>query len=84
LQEGGTGGKPTRRGLTVRQGELAHYGESLLGAEWVNDAGKWVERIKAQPEKVGRVFDEVAALKRARQIRKTVAGCAEDLWGRFK
>ena len=57
--------------------------ERVLGDEWVNDAGKWVNRIKSNPNKVVRVFNDVMATMKEGKLLTTPAGLAEDNWKRF-
>lgn len=71
-------------GLTARQVEIAQFAEGVLNGEWVNDAGKWVQRIKAQPEKVWRVFADVKAAVTEGRVKTTPARMAEFNWGVFK
>lgn len=80
-QANGGKGKP---GLTARQVEVAAFGESVLNGEWVNDAGKWVGRIKVNPEKVFRVMADVKAAKVEGRIKTTPARMAEFNWGVFQ
>lgn len=74
-------GKP---GLTARQIEVAQFGEAVLNGEWVNDAGKWIGRIKTDAEKVFRVMADVKAAKVEGRIKTTPARMAEFNWGVFK
>jgi hypothetical protein len=73
-----------KAGLTARQIEVAQFGESVLNGEWVNDAGKWVTRIKQDAEKVFRVMADVKAAKVEGRVKTTPARMAEFNWGVFK
>lgn len=64
--------------------ELAQRGEILLGDEWINDAGKWVNRIKAKPKLVERVFSELGRALTEGDSLTTSAGYVEDLWKRWE
>lgn len=77
----GTPGKPA---LTVRQVEVAQFAESVLNGQWVNDGGKWIQRIKANPEKVWRVMADVKCAITERRVKTTPAQMAEFNWGMFK
>ena len=76
--------KPLKPGLTGRQAEVAAFAESVLNGEWVNDAGKWVGRIKVDAEKVFRVFADVKAARVEGRIKTTPARMAEFNWGVFQ
>ena len=80
FQGGGSGG----RGLTKGQAEVAVFCESVLNGQWVNDGGKWVERIKVNPEKVMRVMSDVKNAAAEKRVKTTPAQMAEHLWGVFK
>lgn len=87
--EGGGGGKQATedghaRPLRGRQADIAALCESVLNGEWVNDAGKWVERIRSDPEKVWRVFCDVKAAATEGRIKTTPARMAEYNWKVFK
>ncbi len=58
--------------------------EDTLNGEWINDAGKWVNRIKADPEKVWRVMADVQSAVKEGRVKKTPAAMAEFNWGIFK
>lgn len=69
--------------LTPRQKECADRIEAALGDQWVNDAGKWINRIKAGISKMERVVAEVeSAIKEAR-IKTTAAQYAQSIWEEF-
>ena len=70
--------------LTRVQKELAKLGEEMLDGQWVNDAGKWVIRIKSQASKVERVFAEVMCAIKEKRITTSPAQYAEDTWKRFQ
>lgn len=73
--------KPNK--LSTRQKELADRIEHALGLQWVNDAGKWIGRIRAEPCKSERVIAELENAAKENRIRTTPAQFAEDTWGRF-
>lgn len=73
--------KPNK--LSPWQKELADRIESALGAQWVNDAGKWIGRIKSNPRKCERVVAEVELAAKESRIKTTPAQFAEDTWKRF-
>lgn len=58
--------------------------EEALGEQWVNDAGKWIRRIKSNLEKTHRVICEVRDAKREGRIKTTPAQYAEQIWKEFK
>jgi hypothetical protein len=70
--------------LTKPQKELADRFEVALGEQWVNDAGKWVNRIKTEHSKCGRVIDEVENAIKENRIKTTTAQYAEQQWKEFK
>ena len=69
--------------LSPRQKALAYRIEAALGDEWINDAGKWIGRIRTAPGKCERVIAEVESARREKRIRATPAAFAEDTWKRF-
>lgn len=69
--------------LSPRQKELADRAEAALGVQWVNDAGKWIGRIKNEPGKCERVIAEVERAAKESDIKTTPAAFAEDTWKRF-
>lgn len=69
--------------LSARQKELADRFEAALGAQWVNDAGKWIGRIKTESNKAERVIAEVENAAKEKRIDTTPAQFAEDTWKRF-
>lgn len=70
--------------LTARQIEVAQFAEQTLNGEWVNDAGKWIGRIKTDAEKVFRVMADVKCAKVEGRVKTTPARMAEFNWGVFK
>lgn len=64
--------------------DLADRIESALGDQWVNDAGKWVTRIKTEPRKAASVIAEVELAIKENRIDTTPAQFAEDVWPRFQ
>jgi uncharacterized protein YdaU (DUF1376 family) len=77
--------KPTKSTkLSERQKEIADSLEQSLGDEWINDAGKWIGRIKCETSKAERVAAEVANAVKEQRIATTPAAYAEDTWKRFK
>lgn len=73
-----------KAGLTSRQVEVAAFSETVLNGEWVNDAGKWIGRIKTDAEKVFRVMADVKCAKTEGRVKTTPARMAEFNWGVFK
>lgn len=73
-----------KRVLTPRQYEVAQFGEAVLNGEWVNDAGKWIGRIKVDAEKVFRVMADVKSAQVEGRVKTTPARMAEFNWGVFK
>lgn len=70
--------------LSVSQKETANRIEAALGDEWVNDAGKWINRIKSSPGKSNRVIAEVESAITESRIKTTPARYAEQIWKEFK
>jgi hypothetical protein len=58
--------------------------EAALGIQWINDAGKWVNRCKALPSKSERVVAEVESAIKEGRIRATPAQYAEQIWKEFQ
>jgi hypothetical protein len=50
----------------------------------VNDAGKWVNRIKSKPNKVERVIAEVESAIKEKRIKQSPAQYAEQIWKEFE
>jgi len=71
------------KGLTRDQKELSQRLEKALGIQWLNDAGKWVNRIKSNPDKAGRVIAETESAMREERIKATPAQYAEQIWKEF-
>jgi uncharacterized protein YdaU (DUF1376 family) len=74
------GGKALTGGIK----ELADRIEKALGLQWVNDAGKWINRIKYETDKARRVVAEVESAIKEKRIEETVAQYAEQQWKDFK
>ncbi|MDE2098704.1 MAG: hypothetical protein KGL39_15730 [Patescibacteria group bacterium] len=70
--------------LTLDQREVADLLETLLGDQWVNDSGKWVNRIKADLGKAERVAAEVRNAAAEGRIKTTPAQYAEQIWKEFR
>jgi len=74
--------KPTKATkLSKRQKEIADRVEAALGDEWVNDAGKWINRIKQNTTRARNVIAEVENAIRERRVAKSNAAYAEYIWG---
>lgn len=58
--------------------------EETLGKQWVNDSGKWVNRIKADLGKAERVIAEVESAVKESRIKTTPAQYAEQIWKEFQ
>lgn len=69
--------------LTPVEKEIADDAERLLAVQWTNDAGKWIERIRRNPDKARRVLAELKNAIRERRVSTTPAQFAEDTWKRF-
>ena len=69
--------------LSARQKELADRFEAELRHQWINDAGKWIVRVKSSPGKCERVIAEVESAAREGRIKKTPAQYAEQVWKEF-
>lgn len=74
--------KPTK--LSKSNGEVSGRFEAALDSEWVNDAGKWVNRIKSKPSKCIRVIAEVENATKEGRVKTTPAAYAEHIWKEFK
>jgi hypothetical protein len=70
--------------LSVQQWGIARQIEAALGPEWVNDAGKWINRAKANCPKCERVIAEVEDAARESRIKTTPARYAERIWKEFR
>jgi len=66
--------------LTQEGKELALRFETALATEWINDAGKWINRIKATPKECESVIGEVESAARESRIDTTPARFAEHIW----
>lgn len=64
--------------------DIAARFEHLLGIQWVNDAGKWVNRVKASPSKSARVVAEVESAVKEGRVNTTPAQYAEQIWKEFR
>jgi hypothetical protein len=96
LTEGGAGGNDHAEGresrvecgtgkpLRGRQADIAALCEAVLNGQWINDAGKWIERIRENPEKVWRVMAEVKNAASEGRIKTTAGQMAEFNWKKFK
>lgn len=96
FQEGGVGGKDHAEGrgsrveggtdkpLRGRQADIAKLCEAVLNGQWVNDAGKWVERIRENAEKVWRCMSDVKNAASEGRIKTTAGQMAEFNWKKFK
>jgi hypothetical protein len=80
----GRGTRDEGQKLNARQIEVAAFAEDVLNGEWVNDAGKWIGRIKTQAEKVFRVMADVHSAKVEGRVKTSPARMAEFNWGVFK
>ena len=69
--------------LRKSQRGLCERFEAALGDQWMNDAGKWVNRIKADSGKSERVIAEIESAKKESRITATPAQFAEDTWKHF-
>ncbi len=69
--------------LSASQKELADRIEAALGVEWVNDAGKWINRIKTLTGKCERVIADVESSVKENRIKTTPARYAEQTWKEF-
>lgn len=77
--------KALPRGAKSKAFERRMMGEikALLGIQFENDAGKWRNRLRDNPEKVERVFAEVRSMATESRIVEGPAQASEDLWKRF-
>ena len=69
--------------LSASQKHLADRMETALGQQWVNDAGKWIGRIRMNLGKSNRIIAELENAVKEQRILTTPAQFAEDTWGRF-
>ena len=70
--------------LSQPQKEIADELETVLGNQWANDAGKWVNRIKSNEKKVQRIVGELKSAIKEKRVTTTPAQYAEQLWKEFK
>jgi len=70
--------------LSQLQKELANSIETALGDQWVNDAGKWIGRIKENAKKAERVISELLNAIKEGRIKTTPAQYAEQTWKDFE
>lgn len=76
---------PTKsKKLLKSEKELADRLEKCLNSQWVNDAGKWMLRIRMDPQKVFRVLADTELAMKENQIRTTPAQYLEFRWEQFK
>jgi len=76
--------KPTKPSkLSIPEKDLADRIEAALGDQWVNDAGKWIGRIRAHFRKAQRVIAELENARKEARIASGPAQYAEDTWKRF-
>jgi hypothetical protein len=71
------------RKLSPMQKGLADRMEAVLETQWVNDAGKWINRIKEELGKSEHVIAEVENAVREGRIETTPAQYAEYIWEKF-
>ena len=71
------------KSLTPDQWETARRFEHCLNGQWVNDAGKWVNRIKSNFNKCLRVVAELEGAIREQRVNTTPAQFAEQTWKEF-
>lgn len=91
LTEGGQGGEIVRgfktgqvtRVLRGRRADVGALAEHVLGVQWVNDAGKWINRIHNDVERVSRVMLEVQNAIKEDRVLTTPAQMAENTWELF-
>lgn len=70
--------------LSVKQVILARRIEACLDGQWVNDAGKWVNRVKERFEKTERVCAELESAIKEGRVVASPAEYAEYTWKDFK
>ena len=73
-----------KKALDAKLRPTAERFEKSLGAQWVNDAGKWVNRIKAHHSKCERVVAELESAIRESRIKTSPAQYAEQIWKEFQ
>jgi len=82
LPEGTTTKAPSK--LLEHQWELANRIEAHMNGQWVNDAGKWISRIRTGYDKTMRVWNEVESAIKESRITTTPAQYSEQIWKEFK
>lgn len=87
----GLKGKATKRQsdkvlakLDTGQKKLADRFQTALDGQWVNDSGKWVNRIKSAFSRCERVIAEMESAVKESRIKTTPAQYAEQIWKEFK
>ena len=70
--------------LSAEQREIATRFETVLNGQWVNDAGKWILRIRGVPAKCQRVVAELESALKEQRIKTTPAQYAEQIWKEFQ
>lgn len=70
--------------FTEAQRHIAESFERNLSGQWLNDAGKWILRIRGATAKCERVAAEVEGAIREKRIKTTPAQYAEQIWKEFK
>lgn len=70
-------------GMSDCQLEIAEWFEFMLGDQWTNDAGKWVNRCKCDEGRSLSVASEVQNAMREGRIKTTPAQYAEQIWKEF-
>ena len=69
--------------LNDTQQDIVDRIEQALGEQWANDAGKWVNRVKTDCGKCGRVAGELKSALVESRIKTTPAQYAEQIWKEF-
>jgi hypothetical protein len=75
--------------LKAKTGEAEQYlidlCHEVLGRDtMVTYGGSWRNRARENPDKLGRVLEEVSAMRREGKLIRHAGACANDLWERFK
>jgi len=73
-----------KKALAMIERETAARFEAALADQWVNDAGKWVNRLKENHGKCVRTISEVESAIKEQRIKTTPAQYAEQIWKEFK
>lgn len=71
------------KALSDCQTEIAEWLEFMLGDQWRNDAGKWVNRLKVHEDVTLSVAAEVQNAIREGRVKTTPAQYAEQIWKEF-